>query len=154
MYVLISYGIDLVGVASYSAVTQRIDDLAAAAPDFGKTHYLRLLDICSSGSNADRYLSALLYRDYSGALNALHQYFEYWIAHSGTTSIGSEIQAPISMITESVCLRHSCAGGGDPQRYQYCILHLAMLHVHFGHTDEALQVRACTAPARLILDRQ
>lgn len=69
-----------------------------------------------------RYLNSLYHDDYFAALDNLHRYFDYSAGAEGFDS------AP------------SSSGSNSSGRYEIGLIYLGMMHLHFGHPKQALQV--------------
>ncbi|CAL5392261.1 unnamed protein product [Camellia sinensis] len=69
-----------------------------------------------------RYLNSLYHDDYPAALENLHRYFDY------------------SLWTEGFDFVPPSSGGNSFGRYEIALLCLGMMHFHFGHPRQALEV--------------
>uniref|UniRef100_A0A5B6Z0J0 Anaphase-promoting complex subunit 5 n=1 Tax=Davidia involucrata TaxID=16924 RepID=A0A5B6Z0J0_DAVIN len=87
-----------------------LKQLQKLAPELHRVHFLR-------------YLNGLYHDDYPAALENLHRYFDY---SAGTE--GFEFVPP------------SSSGCNSFGRYEIALLCLGMMHFHFGHPKQALEV--------------
>ncbi|KAG5247249.1 anaphase-promoting complex [Salix suchowensis] len=69
-----------------------------------------------------RYLNSLYHDDYFAALDNLHRYFDYSAGAEGFDSVPSS------------------SGSNGSGRYEIGLIYLGMMHLHFGHPKQALQV--------------
>ncbi|GAB4842872.1 hypothetical protein Ancab_012851 [Ancistrocladus abbreviatus] len=69
-----------------------------------------------------RYLNNLYHDDFTGALENLHRYFDYSAGMEGFDFVSS------------------LSGGNGTGRHEIALLCLGMMHFHFGHPEQALEV--------------
>ncbi|KAK4493345.1 hypothetical protein RD792_017764 [Penstemon davidsonii] len=118
-----------------NAFESTLRKLQKLAPDLHRVHFLR-------------YLNSLYHDDYPGALENLHRYFDY----SGVTmacsifSIWSknelmkQVASAIFHGTEGLEYVPPPSGCSTLGRYESALLCLGMMHFHFGHPKQALEV--------------
>ncbi|CAH9075793.1 unnamed protein product [Cuscuta europaea] len=94
----------------FNAFDSVLQQLQKQAPELHRVHFLR-------------YLNSLYHDDYPTALENLHRYFDY---SAGTE--GCDYIPPPSSV------------GGSFGRYEVALLCLGMMHIHFGHPKQALEV--------------
>ncbi|XP_016537856.1 anaphase-promoting complex subunit 5 isoform X1 [Capsicum annuum] len=87
-----------------------LKDLLKLAPELHRVHFLR-------------YLNSLYHQDYHTALENIHRYFDYSAGAEGCDFVSS-----------------SSTGCNSFGRYEIALLCLGMMHFHFGHPDQALEV--------------
>ncbi|XP_009777736.1 anaphase-promoting complex subunit 5 [Nicotiana sylvestris] len=87
-----------------------LKDLLKLAPELHRVHFLR-------------YLNSLYHQDYHTALENIHRYFDYSAGTEGCDFIPS-----------------SSTGCNSFGRYEVALLCLGMMHFHFGHPKQALEV--------------
>ncbi|XP_009588934.1 anaphase-promoting complex subunit 5 [Nicotiana tomentosiformis] len=87
-----------------------LKDLLKLAPELHRVHFLR-------------YLNSLYHQDYHTALENIHRYFDYSAGTEGCDFIPS-----------------SSTGCSSFGRYEVALLCLGMMHFHFGHPKQALEV--------------
>ena len=112
-----------IGMVPPGQVEAEIEKLLHVSPDLPRAHFLR-------------YLNCLHHREYQGAVDSLHTYFDYCTRLGGPTSLA----AAKSRAGGSGGGVDS--GGGGASRHmpmmQYAVLNLAALHFQFGHRYEAM----------------
>ncbi|OIT36539.1 PREDICTED: anaphase-promoting complex subunit 5 [Nicotiana attenuata] len=87
-----------------------LKDLLKLAPELHRVHFLR-------------YLNSLYHQDYHTSLENIHRYFDYSAGTEGCDFIPS-----------------SSTGCNSFGRYEVALLCLGMMHFHFGHPKQALEV--------------
>ncbi|CAN4127928.1 unnamed protein product [Withania somnifera] len=87
-----------------------LKDLLILAPELHRVHFLR-------------YLNSLYHQDYHTALENIHRYFDYSAGTEGCDFVSS-----------------SSTGCYSFGRYEIALLCLGMMHFHFGHPKQALEV--------------
>ncbi|TMW88406.1 hypothetical protein EJD97_018603 [Solanum chilense] len=87
-----------------------LKDLLKLAPELHRVHFLR-------------YLNSLYHQDYHTALENIHRYFDYSAGTEGCDFASS-----------------SSTGCNSFGRYEIALLCLGMMHFHFGHPKQALEV--------------
>jgi anaphase-promoting complex subunit 5 len=87
-----------------------LKQLQKLAPELHRVHFLR-------------YLNSLYHDDYPAALENLHRYFDYSAGTEGIDVVPS-----------------SSSGCNSFGRYEIALLCLGMMHFHFGHPKQALEV--------------
>lgn len=108
-----------IGMVPPGQVEAEIEKLLHVSPDLPRAHFLR-------------YLNCLHHREYQGAVDSLHTYFDYCTRLGGPTSLAaSKTRAAGAETGAMAASRHM-------PMMQYAVLNLAALHFQFGHRYEAM----------------
>ncbi|GBG34036.1 Anaphase-promoting complex subunit 5 [Hondaea fermentalgiana] len=123
-----------VGVVPPQQVESEVAEMLRVTPDLPRAHFVR-------------YLNCLLHREYQGAVDSLHTYFDYCMRSGGPTSSAAIATASAAAVAasggrggtqSSAAVHASAALGRRRPMMQYAVLNLAALHYQFGHRHEAM----------------
>lgn len=122
-----------VGIVPPQQVESEVSEMLRVTPDLPRAHFVR-------------YLNCLLHREYQGAVDSLHTYFDYCMRSGGPTSSAAIATASAAAVAasggrgnqSSAAVHASAALGRRRPMMQYAVLNLAALHYQFGHRHEAM----------------
>jgi len=122
-----------IGTAAPQEVESEVSEMLSVTPDLPRAHFVR-------------YLNCLMHREYQGAVDSLHTYFDYCMRSGGPTSSAAIATASAAAIAASggfgthgsAAVHASATLGRRRPMMQYAVLNLAALHYQFGHRREAM----------------
>eukprot|EP00516_Mucochytrium_quahogii_P001486 CAMPEP_0203746888 /NCGR_PEP_ID=MMETSP0098-20131031/2193_1 /ASSEMBLY_ACC=CAM_ASM_000208 /TAXON_ID=96639 /ORGANISM=" , Strain NY0313808BC1" /LENGTH=897 /DNA_ID=CAMNT_0050635141 /DNA_START=129 /DNA_END=2823 /DNA_ORIENTATION=+ len=122
-----------IGIVSPEQIESEVGEMLAVSPDLPRAHFVR-------------YLNCLMHREYQGAVDSLHTYFDYCMRSGGPTSSAAIATASAAAAVASggrathgsAAIHASSTLGRRRPMMQYAVLNLAALHYQFGHRREAM----------------
>jgi len=109
-----------IGVVSSEQIEEEVSSMLNISPDLPRAHFVR-------------YLNCLMHREYQGAVDSLHTYFDYCTRPGGPTSA-----TPATDTRGAAAVHASATLGRRRPMMQYAVLNLAALHFEFGHRRESM----------------
>ena len=108
-----------IGIKSFNEIENEVEAILSVAPNLPQAYFLR-------------YLNCLSHQEYQGAIESLHQYFDYAL-HLHDIKANN-----IKRDIDGEYLDAARTGKRHKIVVQYAVLNLGALQFHFGRLDEAL----------------